>query len=87
MKEVTAKLGITSPRCARSTSQPARYLLNQAACMLAYLLLYPCSVQKSSAFTSGSKYELPRYVLSNPTNLRDNKQQHPQQVELIAGRQ
>ena len=38
---------------------------------------------------AGSKYELPKYVLSNPANLvseRDSKQQHAQQVELVARR-
>lgn len=37
----------------------------------------------------GSKYELPRYVLSEPSNLiseRDSKQQNRQQVELTARR-
>lgn len=41
---------------------------------------------------AGSKYELPKYVLSDPANLvseRDSKQQHAQnaqQVELVARR-
>ena len=38
---------------------------------------------------AGSKYELPKYVLSNPSNLvseRDSKQQSGQQVELTARR-
>lgn len=39
--------------------------------------------------TAGSKYELPRYVLSEPSNLiseRDSKHQTQQQVELTARR-
>lgn len=38
---------------------------------------------------TGSKYELPKYVLSEPSNLvaeRDSKQQNGQQVELTARR-
>lgn len=39
--------------------------------------------------TTGGKYELPKYVLSDPSNLiseRDSKQQNGQQVELTARR-
>ena len=38
---------------------------------------------------AGSKYELPKLVLSDPANLvseRDSKQHHAQQVELVARR-
>lgn len=39
--------------------------------------------------TTGSKYELPKYVLSDPSNLvseRDSKQQSGEQLELTARR-
>ncbi|DBB11354.1 TPA: hypothetical protein ACH3X3_006776 [Trebouxia sp. C0006] len=63
--------------------QTASLIVNSAGIIVTVQDMSTCFDER------GSKYELPKYVLSNPANLvseRDSKQQHAQQVELVARR-
>ncbi|DBA76254.1 hypothetical protein WJX77_001976 [Trebouxia sp. C0004] len=63
--------------------QTASLIVNSAGIIVTIQDMSTCFDER------GSKYELPKYVLSNPANLvsqRDSKQQHAQQVELVARR-
>ncbi|KAL3155617.1 hypothetical protein ABBQ38_010870 [Trebouxia sp. C0009 RCD-2024] len=66
-----------------SDLQTAQLIVNSAGVIVTVPDLSTCFDER------GSKYELPRYVLSEPSNLiseRDSKQQTRQQVELTARR-
>lgn len=66
-----------------SDLQTAQLVVNTAGVIVTVPDLSTCFDER------GSKYELPRYVLSEPSNLiseRDSKHQTQQQVELTARR-